>query len=1829
MTAKYLFTFVFFTIFFSGFCQDEAFTDKAKLETDFKQSLSVTKNINLIKQGDIFFSQVYTNTLMDDINKQKLLEICKKMIEKGYSPNPYFSLMMIAVTSASQSSEMAPDIFLHYLDVLYKTVDLSDEATLRSFLQTSSLFLTKRAVFDYYNNSCYMLGGSFDFDYKGIFQLPVSNATENTTENSDPAQPDPFAETKPVSESDILNSAPQPTVEGPVIVFKDINIRLGSRYDTAIINNTEGDFMFGSRVFVGKRGKIDWSILDKSLSEIYVDLKEYNFNTTNNQLIIENVQFNYPSKLENSINGVFEFKSMPRTRKSQAQYPKFTSLTNDVALKNLGRNVNYVGGYCLSGMQFTSKCMDDKPASLIYNDGHNRFQTFSKQYSWSDSVVNSDPTAIMIFLDRDTLWHPGVRFTLNTSKQFAVFHRDRGAYKNSLFHDTFHGLEFSVDIINWDLTSDSMNLDIFAAKSQIPAMFKSKEFFREKDFTSIQSLHNFHPIRLLFAYQKATGTDVLVADDIIKKYKITTPAFVGAMRDLEKKGFVFYNEISGTITLRPKAVHFMQSFVGKADYDGLYIPSLSPQQVNATINMSDFSMRVRGVEKFFISDSANVYALPENKTVTIYGNREIVYNGTLIAGIYHMKGKNFRFNYEDFLLTLETIDTIKFIKQDKKPAGADSKVEFMDNQLLQSSGTLYINDPKNKSGKKKYPEYPKFDTKTGAYVYFNKKEILGGAYSRQVYFKIPPFKTDSVKSSDKSALKFQGQFISGGIFPEFDEQLGVMADNSLGFKHKTPPEGYEVFGGKGKFIGTLKLDNQGIRGDGELRYQSSVFYSNDFVFYQDSVIGIGQQAKIKELKTETAFYPEVEIGDYEMKWVQRDDSLHLINLKDPFMLYKKKVVLEGSLNITPKGLFGSGMMEIKKVNVIASHYDFRELSIEARHSVFNIKTPGKPLPSLSSNNARCEFFLEESYANISPEIKGLASLEFPFNQFKTSIENARWEMDKKIVTMEADQEHLENSYFYSTSPEKDSLNFIGAKAVYDITSNLLKVDGVPYVKVADCKIMPDSNSITVYEGAQLKPLKKAVIRVDTLHGYHTLYNGKIDIMSRNSFTGIATYNYVNSRADTFKIKFEKFRLEESQISKRETKRQTVADGTIISESKFYIAPKILYKGKAKLKADNQLLAFNGKVKIDIQTKGLKTDWFPYENDGKSSEVVIYLDKKPKNKKEISESGMSASDSIPAENPVPEENMEPEEESVGKLYTGVFYEMGVNDIYTAIVSTKINDPDEEIFASTGQLLFDQQTNSFVVGDPKRIKKEILAGSLYSYNDSSASFTSSGKFELTKPDQYFAFNTVGKMEGHLKHKTFSAHVMANIKLNMPTKALDLMGKKIAEIYEMHETHKDSSESHTFETTLHNLAQIESEKAARTYEKNYLETAEYKPLYTYAPKLKDGISIYDMHLNWSHVHKAWHNYAHIDLSNILGYDFHRRIKAFVELKKTDQGDVITFFIHPRSDTWFYISYQPGRLALLSSDPEFTKAVAEKSKGETGTPLIYTFVQPDPTEKQQYLKDFWKNYLGKEYNEEEEEKEIEEVSDTQAEQLQEKLDEQQLEISSTPTDSTNLAPASDKKSKKKKKKEDITDPSIETSPNTDVAPVESNNQSGEISAEPVPSPTKKSKKKKKKEDITAPIPEEQQTPPAETPPTETAPVEQPANQPTEIGAEPAPVPEKKSKKKKKKEDISEPRQDESPTSAPEETKPTEQPTNQPVEIGADPTPVPEKKSKKKKKKEDITEPTPEETPTPTSEETKPTEEESQPVVEPTEKESKKKKKKKGKTEETAPENKEEEQPK
>ncbi len=1521
--------------------------------TDLAAILSSTKNTAATKAGEEFV-MAWRSGKLQDSDKKRIMHITKGMVQKKYKARPHFESFCAMIATAALSPNSQAD-FNNLLTVTQKVADNHTAQSLVAYCETARSLFEGHKIYSSNYNSLIAEGGSYTFDYieKGKTK-EVAPEPEPAQQTAEPANVDPFfynfdAEPAPVYADDassgtiMLNAAeiPEviiPEIKGAVIIFKNINLVMASRFDTTRLTGTEGHYLFNSAEFIGEGGRFDWSIA--GLPEVYATFAKYSFKVRNSALVSDKVTLHYPERVDKPLEGIFTFMSKKHKGIDDAQYPRFKSYANNVTVKNLGENIEYNGGFALAGRHIYSSSINGGPTTLLIKEkGVTRLKAVSNRFEFGDSLITSDMSYAALYLDKDSIYHHGVRLKYNKNVNDIKLYKDKGLYKNSSFIDSYHQIEIDCDVLSWMLGEESINFYILNGKTQVPATFESKEYYDDARFSRLQGLYTFHPVIMINNYANTIKKETFYLDDLATAYKQNPATLRTAMLSLMGDGFIDYNVHTGKIKVKEKTRHYVLSKNKKKDYDFIAIKSVNPPTSNASLNLSTKELKVSGVDRFYLSDSLGVYIEPENKELSILKNRELKFDGKVNAGNFLTHGRDIRFDYDNFKVDMNQIDSIlvrldvnnstdKGKKANNKPMYA--KVE---SRSQESTGTLYVNNPKNKSGKQPLPQYPILGITTDGYVYFDKKEFLNKAYDQRIFFKLPPFEVDSLASTNPSSVVFAGSFVSDGIFPEFKDKLTIRPDKTLGFAHQVPTAGYTLYGGEGKFFGNLTMDGKGLRGDGEIRYMASVIKSDAFVFYQDSVIADGKTVVIKEGRFQNTNFPDVIANNFKMKWYPKTDSLIVYNAaKDPIYLYGKSATLEGRMIITSKGLLGDGLLKTRTVQIVSRQMNYDVDKFSGNNAEFIVKSDIPLKPAVLSRNVKFNFNLKDGYADFAPEVEGFASVEFPYAQYKTSISKAVWDLNKKLVTMSSPKGgSIASSFFYSTHPDQDSLVFNATDAVYDMEKLSLNITGVPYIYSADAKIIPDGNKVTILEKANMQPLANASIMLDTLNEYHKLTQANIKIKSRREFLGDAVYQYITPTADTFPIRFDKFDFikEESRRRRSEDIVRTVSGGTIAESKPLLISTGILYKGNVTMHANKKNLVFDGEIKLDVKNKNLASSWLKYSSTGDGEDFVL--------------------------------NLQDAKDLKGNpLVTGLHFENGSSNLYYTFVSEKKVGTDQDLFKATGLLNYSPQDKLFKVGSQEKISGKSYEGSLFTYSDSLSMISYEGKLNFIAPqkaDKNVTFLASGAGSGRIDTNTFMLNTLIAADFGIPGQAMEAMGKVLSERVKAIGGFEEDNTDRV--GLLYKVAEIVGNKAAIDYDR--MSTREFTPLSKMSGKLAKGIVITNANLQWSPQQNAWYSVGKIGVSNINRHDINVALNGHIEIKKTYNGELVNIYLEASPDTWYFFSYDDQkRVSVLSSEADFNNAVAAKSKAGKNRPGDFYFTLADVTERVLFVKAFNKNYYG-----------------------------------------------------------------------------------------------------------------------------------------------------------------------------------------------------------------------------------------------------------------------------
>ena len=1593
--VKYIRVVMAFALLTCGFtvrAQMKFSSDPAVFPNDVTTNLSLSKN-ELAIQSAQQFTGIWGS--FSDAEKKKIIEATQKLQKsKKLKTYPDFS-NFFANLHLIKSKRLATEEVDTFLLISSKLIDEVDARKFGSFLSGTRLVLEKQMLFESKFNNLYFTGGSYSFSIVEAAvdqsQNPVEEtATEQTEQVDDGWGNDPPAdeawgattETAVVDETPVTDAvapaeeevvmdysigyeaAPQPAVQGEVIMFQNTDLTLVTPYDSIQIKNVSGALRLSDFLFIANGGKVDWSSAGEPGA--YCELSKYNFPVKGYKFEAADAKLYYPERTDSIVSGVFKLNSQKYKDPTDKNWPRFISYKSNIPVKGLGDAIKYRGGLSLSGKRIYSSSIDEGYSTIdVLHNGQPTIHAVSNRFQLGDSIIKSNFTGISIYQGTDSIYHPGAVFKYNKSTSQLRLTKTAG-FRAAPFIDSYHKLEITADALVWDMNTDKIVFEIINARGQIAAVFESQEYFSEQKYSKLQGIYRFHPLAIVVGYSDNKKKKGFYANDLATEYKIDPVTVKGAMTSLMKQGFIEYNTRSGYIKMKDKARHYVLSRRDKKDYDNITFISISPSGGNAVLDLSSKDLTVKGVSKVYISDSLNVNIVPDSNTIIIQQNRDFKFNGKINTAQFQFVGTEFQFNYDSFFVRMPNIDEIKLSVKDKDSVvAADSldqkkggKQRTLGNELRYSSGTLYINKPDNKSSRKKFPEYPIFDATTGASVFFNKKQVASGSYDTTIKFEIPPFKIDSLSASDPAAIGFDGTFKSNKIFPDFKEKLVVMPDYSLGFKHDTPIEGYPLYAGKGKFFDHITLDNQGIRGNGRIEYLNTTLYSKDFVYFKDSVLTVGTNmdtkiGKNRQLDTSITF-PDVQVQSYRLKWLVPQDSMMISNLVDPFHLYKATANMQGTLVNSEKGMFGIGVLFTRGSSSESLNFHFEEKKFGARNAGFSIKSSNPDKPALRATDVKLDFDLEANTAVFKPEIEGFASTEFPYGQYKTSLDKGLWDLDKKKIFMtKPDGVDISKSYFYSTRPDQDSLVFNATNAVYEIEYLTLNIYGVPYINVCDSRVYPDSGKVFIEENAVMRTLTKSKLLCDTVTKYHNHYDGVLDVLGRNKFNGQTTYQYVNLGEDTLSIKFSNFKYIEGD--KKKDGFFTVGKGRVTEEEKLHIGPKILYKGDVTMFARQKYLSFDGFVKLDLAGALSYSEWLKYQNNGQTEHVDIDLQ------------NATAANGKP-------------------LQTGLCFDAS-NSLYTTFISLKKNDNDKTILPVGGNLAYRADSNEFAIGDSLKLNGTALKGNFLSYNDDKSTIKFGGNFDLLQPNPSVSLFSSGEGFADLKDSMFNFNFLLAINFKVSSAVLDALGKNMNILAASIPAEELDMSEAAYANTLQKETLLNKKLSEQIGEQGVEKYKAQKslgpvPLYTLSSVFSKGILIQDVDMNWSEEYKAFYSTGKIYVTSILKNEINRKIPGYIEIRKTLKGDVINILLEASFGNWYFISYEDNRLSIVTGNEDLNTQLASKSKGEMPDRSKFFFVKGEAMEKKQFANAFVERYQVDRLTEED-----------QAEPQQEELQEQEME--------------------------------------------------------------------------------------------------------------------------------------------------------------------------------------------------------------------------------------------
>ncbi len=1277
--------------------------------------------------------------------------------------------------------------------------------------------------------------------------------------------------------------------KGLLVEFENTGLVCYTRNDSINLYQTKGYIEPSENKWSGEGGLVTWERGGYSKDEVNAQLKDYTIELSKSEYKASNVVFTNKKYFNEPLLGDLHDKVKHISGPESATFPKFYSYEETFEIEDLYKDVNYSGGLSMQGAKLVGKGTKENPAKIqLFRRDTLVLEATSLYFGFKADRVSSEKTSISIKLKQDSIYHPDLFFTFRIANRELTLLKTESFTSLGPYYNSYHKIDMNFDQLIWKIDEDYMRFTAPTGSTVGNAYFESENYFNYNKFINMQMMDVKHPLISLRSFAKRYGLEEFPIQTYADYMKMSLTQVKHQVMRMAFGGFVFYDDNTEMVTIKPRLHDFIAASVNKIDYDVMGFQSaVEAPSENAVFNLKNYDLIINGIPKIFVSDSQNVAIVPKNARIILKQNRNFQFDGTVIAGLLTFHGSNLFFHYDSFKINLQNVESVNidFMTGELDNFGLP-QINNVTNLLQNVTGEILIDKPDNKSGRISYPEYPIFRSKESSYVYYQSPEIQDGVYgANDFYFAVDTFEMDSLDNFNAYALEFKGSFVSAGIFPEFRKELSIQDDNSLGFKHKSPKEGIPLFGGKGTFNDEISLSNNGLRGKGTLNYLTSTTWSDDFQFYPDSMNTKSQKYVIRKQTTETQ-YPSVRSENNRIHWEPYNDIMWAYRTDALFTMFNDSTTLNGTLKLKPEGLTGRGRMDLKNSDLYSETFKYKADDIYADTSDFYLKSLREEGFTVLTENVNSHI----SYTQRKGWFKsneGYSLVTFPENKYLSYIDVFMWDMNKKTLAMGSQSEpqlpdytnediEPEGPRFISTDRNQDSLSFVSPLAYYDYVNNYINATGVKFIEVADARIYPNEGLLTVQPNYKIKTLVNSWVRANKISKFHTLHSATINIISKNDYSGLANYDYVDENDDIQLIHFKNVSVD--------TGGHTVAKGEIYETADFTLSPVYKYQGRVSLFADDSLLTFNGSTKIEHNCDNLSSEWLDFETRIDPDDIYI---------------------------PVQAESKSLIEQ---KIFTGMFTYFDSVHVYPALFSKRKNYSDRQMITPSGYLHYDRASQLYKIGSKEKINDFRLSEDYVSFHREDCQLNGEGNIDLGQELGLITLKNYGTVTHKVEANTTELDLVMAINFYMTQDLLNLAGNEIDSFPGL----KPANLTRSIYTKAMN-----SWVGEEAYKKFDEELKLFGTVKEVPAALKPTILLNEINLVWSDVTNSYHSVGQIGIASINGIQINKKVDGFFELRIKRSGDIMDLYLQLDRRNYYYFGYTRGVMQTLSSNRVYVETI------------------------------------------------------------------------------------------------------------------------------------------------------------------------------------------------------------------------------------------------------------------------------------------------------------------
>jgi hypothetical protein len=811
------------------------------------------------------------------------------------------------------------------------------------------------------------------------------------------------------------------------------------------------------------------------------------------------------------------------------------------------------------------------------------------------------------------------------------------------------------------------------------------------------------------------------------------------------------------------------------------------------------------------------------------------------------------------------------------------------NTIQDISGELWIDFPTNKSSYLRYPEYPIFKSAVPAKIYYDK--AYGGVYKRSnFYVNIDPFTIDSLDNTSTEGLVFGGNFTSAGIFPVKRQDIRVQRDYSLGFTEETGPEGWRAYQGSGTSTGTIQLSMAGLRLNGDLAYQKSRGHSEEFVLFPDSARGRGSyDLAALAGPPKGGGHPSATGLDASMHWLPYQKTWWSQSLSQPFTTYPERpMTTSGRLTYQPGSLEAKGLLAFNDAELEGAVIRLHAQWLESGKADFRVRAA----PDLAWGfqmqraTAMVDFAQEKGHFEL---LGGDATLSFPRNEYEADMNQADWDIRKKLISIQKGSGV--DARMTSTKESQEGLNFLAKRAEFFLIPSVLEAYDVPHIDVADSRVYPFVGRVTIEESAYMRKLLGAKIEAPRSPIYHTIDRADLLIRGLNDLYGEGQYLYTDILDNTWRIPMGRIDVDSAN--------QVIAQGELLQSEGFHLSPFFQYYGIMNMVSSEPMLTARGRVHIVSTCPALETDWILTTTEVDPLDIIINL-------------------------PDPDTAR-----PAHKVYSGIYLMQDSASPYTAFIRRNNPSIAVELLSARGVLFYDEDQDAYIVTTRKRLLDPNAPDNYLIFNTKECVVTGIGQLSLGAKMGRVELSAFGQIEHDLYRNKLGAKAALTLDFIFQEEILSALPSEIV-------TGGGGSCDWANVYLLEGLNRLMSVKERDRF---YVASTSDK-----LPKgLRQSLYFDELELSWDKNLRAFRSTSPLGVGGVSGTAVHRYVDGVIELRKRRGGDEFSLYMDSGIEHYFffkknvlrYYSSKRSNLDLILSTPTKKRSLPAKD----GVPY-YTYV-------------------------------------------------------------------------------------------------------------------------------------------------------------------------------------------------------------------------------------------------------------------------------------------------